>query len=111
MYSPHSAISGRLSCSSSGDRRVPNLRKSSMVWIWQYDKRTDNKIILNCIRKLMKTKITKRVHKLHTKNGLPPSLLSGGLNCSSSGDRRVPHLRKSSKVQVWQHDKRTEKIV
>jgi hypothetical protein len=27
--------------------------KSSMVWIWQHDKRTDDyKIILNCVRKI-----------------------------------------------------------
>jgi hypothetical protein len=26
-----------------------------MVWIWQHDKRTDdNKIVFNCVRKLMK---------------------------------------------------------
>jgi hypothetical protein len=31
------------------------MRKSSMVWIWENDKRTDDyKIILNCVRKLMK---------------------------------------------------------
>jgi hypothetical protein len=28
-----------------------------MVWVWQHGKRTDNyKIILNCVRKLMKNK-------------------------------------------------------
>ncbi len=28
-----------------------------MMWIWKYDKRTDDsKIILNCVRKLMKDK-------------------------------------------------------
>jgi hypothetical protein len=28
-----------------------------MVWIWQHNKRRDeNKIALNCVRKLMKTK-------------------------------------------------------
>jgi hypothetical protein len=35
------------------------VRISSTVWIWQHDKRTDdidNKIILKCVRKLMKTK-------------------------------------------------------
>jgi hypothetical protein len=46
-----------VSHSSSGDRRVPWLRKSSTVWIWQHDKRADDyKIILNCVRKLMKNK-------------------------------------------------------
>jgi hypothetical protein len=31
-----------------------------MVWIWQHDKRTDDyKIILNCVRKLMKYKSEK----------------------------------------------------
>ncbi len=44
-------LSGRVSHSSSGDRRIPQFRKSSMVWIWQHDKRTDDyKIILNCVR-------------------------------------------------------------
>jgi hypothetical protein len=48
-----SVISGRVSHSTSGDRRVPWLRKSSMVWIWQHDKRTDdNKIILNLCKKI-----------------------------------------------------------
>ncbi len=57
---PPSALSGRVSCSSSGDRRVRWLRKSTMVWIWQDDKRTDDyKIILNCVRKLMKHKSEK----------------------------------------------------
>ncbi len=50
--------------SSSGDRRVPHSRKSSMAWIWQHDKRTDeNKIILNCVRKLMKNKLEKEAEK------------------------------------------------
>jgi hypothetical protein len=50
---PPSMFSGRGSRSSSGVRRAPYLRKSSMVWIWQYDKRTDDyKIILNCVRKI-----------------------------------------------------------
>jgi len=32
--------------------KVPWLRKSSMVWIWQHDKRTDDyKIILNLCMK------------------------------------------------------------
>jgi hypothetical protein len=53
--------SGRVSRSSSGDKRVPWLRKSTMVWIWQHDKRTDDyKIIFNCVRKLMKNKSGKR---------------------------------------------------
>jgi hypothetical protein len=57
---PPSVLSCRVSNSSSGDRRVPWLRKSSMVWIWQHDKRThDYKIILNCLRKLMKNKSEK----------------------------------------------------
>jgi hypothetical protein len=46
-------LSGRVSHSSSGDKRVPWLRKSSMVWIWQHDKRTDDyKIILNLCKKI-----------------------------------------------------------
>ncbi len=50
-------LPGRVSHSGSGERRVPYLRKSSMVWIWQHDKRTDDyKIILNCARNLMKNK-------------------------------------------------------
>jgi hypothetical protein len=54
-------LSGRVSHSSSGDQRVPKLRKSSMAWIWQHDKRIDdNKIIFNCSKKLMKNKIIKR---------------------------------------------------
>ncbi len=28
--------------------------------------------------------------EVHTDNGLPPSVLSGRVNCSSSGDIRVP---------------------
>ncbi len=37
------------------------MRKSSTLWIWQHDKRTDDsKIILNCVRKLMKNKNGKR---------------------------------------------------
>jgi hypothetical protein len=49
--------SGRVSCSSSGDRRFLQLRKSSTVQIWQHDKSTDDyKIILNCVRKLMEYK-------------------------------------------------------
>ncbi len=35
-----------------------------MVWIWQHDKRIDDyKIILNCVRKLMKNKSEKEVAK------------------------------------------------
>jgi hypothetical protein len=61
---PPSVLSGRASCSTSGDRRVPHLRKSSTVWIWQHDKRTDDcKIILNCVRKLMKDKSDKDAGK------------------------------------------------
>ncbi len=46
-----------LSRSSSGDRRVPWLRKSSMVWIWQCYKRTDDcKIILNLCKKIQEKK-------------------------------------------------------
>ena len=56
-----SVLSGRVSHSSSGDRRVPCLRKSSTVWIWQHDRRTDDyKIILNCVRKTMKNKNEKK---------------------------------------------------
>jgi hypothetical protein len=40
------------------------LRKSSTVWIWQHDKRTDDyKIMLNCVRKLMKNKSEKEAEK------------------------------------------------
>ena len=40
------------------------MRKSTMVWIWQHDKRTDDyKIILNCVRKLMKNKEVKEAGK------------------------------------------------
>ncbi len=61
---PPSLLSGRVSCSNSGDRIVPYLRKSSVVQMQQYDKRTDdNKIILNCVRKFMRNEITIRVHK------------------------------------------------
>jgi hypothetical protein len=57
-------LSGRVNHSSSGDRRVPQSRKSSMAWIWQHDKRTyENKIILNCVRKLMKNKLEKEAEK------------------------------------------------
>ncbi len=42
---------GRVSRSSSGDRRIPYLIKSLIVWIWKDDKRTDDyKIILNCVK-------------------------------------------------------------
>jgi hypothetical protein len=35
-----------------------------MVWIWQHDERTHNyKIILNCVRKLMKNKLYKEARK------------------------------------------------
>jgi hypothetical protein len=48
-----SVLSDRESHSSSGDRRVPWLRKSSTVWIFQHDKRTDDyKIILNLRKKI-----------------------------------------------------------
>jgi hypothetical protein len=37
------------------------LRKSSTVWIWKHDKRmVEYKIMLNCVRKLMKNYIRKR---------------------------------------------------
>ncbi len=45
--------------------------------------------------------------EVHTDNGLPLSVLSGRVSHSSSGDRRVPWLRKSL-VWIWQHDKRTD---
>jgi hypothetical protein len=52
-----SVLLGRLSHPVSGDRRVPQLRKSLKVWIWLYGKRTDvNKKILNCMSKLVKNK-------------------------------------------------------
>jgi len=44
---PPSVLSDRVSRSSSGDRIVPWFRESSMVWIWQHDKMTDDyKIII-----------------------------------------------------------------
>jgi hypothetical protein len=50
---PPSLLSGRVSHSNSGVKRVPYWRKL----IWQHDKRTDdNKIILDCVRKMMKNK-------------------------------------------------------
>jgi len=61
---PPSVLSGRVSHSSSGDRRIPWFMKSSMVLIWQHDKRTDDyKIILNCVRKMMKNKAEKEAGK------------------------------------------------
>jgi hypothetical protein len=60
-------LSGRVRHSSSGDRRVPWLRKSSMARTRQHDKKTnDYKIILNCVRKLMKTNQKKRLGKAKT---------------------------------------------
>jgi hypothetical protein len=59
---PPSVLSGRVSCSE--DRRVPRLRKSSTVWIWWHDKRTDDyKKILNSVRKLIKNKSEKEAGK------------------------------------------------
>ena len=57
---PPSVHSGRLTCSGSGDRRVPWSRKSSTTWIWQHDKRTDDyKIILNLCKKIDENKSEK----------------------------------------------------
>ncbi len=54
---PLCVLSGRVSHSRSGDRRVLLLRKLSTARIWQHDKTTDdNKIILSYVRKLMKNK-------------------------------------------------------
>ncbi len=54
-------LSGRVSHSSFGNRRVPQASKLSMAWIWQHDKRVDdNKIIFNCSKKNDKNKIIKR---------------------------------------------------
>ena len=45
---PPSVLSGRVRHSSSRDKRVPQSRKLSMVWIWQHVKMTDDSgIILN----------------------------------------------------------------
>jgi hypothetical protein len=52
--------------------------------------------------------MVKKPTEVHTDNGLSPSVLSGRVNHSSSRDRRVPWLRKSSMVWIWQHDKRTD---
>jgi hypothetical protein len=60
---PHSVQSSKVSHSSFRDRRVPQSRNSLMMWIWQYDKRTDDNKILNCVRKLMKNKLEKEVGK------------------------------------------------
>ncbi len=46
--------------------------------------------------------------EVRTDNGLPPSMLSGRVSHSSSGDRRVPWLRESIMVLIWHHDKRTD---
>jgi hypothetical protein len=52
---PPSVLSCRLNHSSSVDRRVPDSRKSSTVWIRQHDKvKYHNKKILHCVRKLIK---------------------------------------------------------
>jgi hypothetical protein len=90
---PHSVLSGRVSHSSSGDRRVPWLSKSSMVWKWKHDSMP----LLLAMAEKPKTEV-------HTDNELPPSVLSGRVSHSSSGDRRVPWLRKSLMVWKWQHD-------
>jgi hypothetical protein len=61
---PPSVLSGSVSHSSSGDRTVPWFRKSSMVWIWQHDKRTDDyKIILNLCKKIDENKSEKEAGK------------------------------------------------
>jgi hypothetical protein len=53
---PLFVLSGR-SHSSSGGRRILQLRKSPTVWIWSHDRRTDDyKVILNSVRKFMKNK-------------------------------------------------------
>jgi hypothetical protein len=58
---PPSVLSGKVNHSSSGDKTVPWLRKSSMVWIGQHDKRTDDyKIILNLCKKLLRNKNQKK---------------------------------------------------
>jgi hypothetical protein len=59
---PSSVLSGRVSRSSSGDRKVPYLKKSSMVWIWQHDKRTDDYKIILC-KKIDEKIIKKRLGK------------------------------------------------
>ncbi len=45
-----------------------------------------------------------------TNNGLLPSVLFGRMSHSSSGDKRVPWLRISSMVWIWQHDKGTDDV-
>jgi hypothetical protein len=61
---PPSVLSGRVSSSSSGDRRVLWSSKSLTAWILQHDKwMDDNEIILNCVRKLMKNKLEKEARK------------------------------------------------
>jgi hypothetical protein len=50
---PPSVLCVRVSHYSSEDKRVPWLRKSSMVWICQQERRTDDyKIILNLCKKI-----------------------------------------------------------
>jgi len=59
-----SVLSGRVSHSSSGDKRVLWSSKSLTAWIWQHDKWIDdNEIILNCVRKLIKKLIRKEARK------------------------------------------------
>ncbi len=54
---PPCVLSGRVSPSSSGDSRVPYLRKSLSVDMAEWQEDIDvNKIILHCVRKLMKNK-------------------------------------------------------
>jgi hypothetical protein len=60
---PHSLLSGKVSHSSFRDRRALQSRNSLTMWIWQYEKRTDDNKILNCVRKLMKNKLEKEVGK------------------------------------------------
>ncbi len=57
-------LPGRVSRFSYGDSRVPWLRKSSIVWIWQHYKRTDDyKIILNLCKKFYGEKSEKEAGK------------------------------------------------
>jgi hypothetical protein len=59
------------------------LKKSSLGWIWQHDKRTDDyEIILNCVRKLMKNTSEKdsgkgpKLKKLTKMSIAPPPQMS-----------------------------------
>ncbi len=69
---PPSVLSGRVSHSSSIDRRVPCLRRSLMVRILQHDSMP-----------LLLAMVDKPKTEVHTNNGLPASVLSGRVSSLS----------------------------